>query len=588
MVENDDICKNNNTHFISVMRSELLQRIQDLLGNDDLEAIRKDVRSAIQSFHALTQDEVRRQRDAWEKEAHEIDDSFLYKPSEEEALVEELSKKYKEREKAWKAQIGEEQRANFTLKEGLLAELRNIIQEEENIGKAFSSFNEVRERWQKIGDVPGDKYKDVHDEYHRLRDEFFYNINIYKQLQDHDLQINNKKKLDLTEKAKELSAIENLKEREKAARNLQKQWLDVGPSPRESYQEMADTFFSITRPVFDEVKAHYDKIREGFVEHKVVKDAVIENLRNLLTEEVEGNAKAWQVITKQVIEMQSKWKEIGFAGKEHNEPLWKQFRELSDVFFERRQVFYDKMKAEGVEVKKVKIDLCEKAEGLKESTDWKDTTQTMLQLQKTWKASGSCSPGDEHRLWRRFHKAQDVFFKAKKEQFAERNKEEKANLLLKNTLLEKVEGFKVTENRSEDLNTLKTFSTEWRKVGFVPRKVFEQISDRFTKAMDKHYDALSAQKSERSVASYQNHINRLTQGDSRGGDGGLRREQSILRDKITRLNTRIIQTEENMERFTGKGAQSIRDQAEKSIKSYKREIDEMKAKLKMLREASEN
>ena len=106
--------------------------------------------------------------------------------------------------------------------------------------------------------------------------------------------------------------------------------------------------------------------------------------------------------------------------------------------------------------------------------------------------------------------------------------------------------------------------------------------------MDKHYDALSAQKSERSVASYQNHINRLSKGDSRGGEGGLRREQSILREKITRLNTRIIQTEENMERFTGKGAQSIRDQAEKSIKSYKREIDEMKAKLKMLREASED
>jgi hypothetical protein len=570
------------------MRSELLQRIQDLLGNEDLEVIRKDVRSAIQSFHALTQDEVRRQRDAWEKEEHEIDESFTYKPSEEEALIEELSKSFKEREKAWKAQIAEEQKANLVIKEGLLEQLRNIIQEEENIGKAFSSFNEVREEWEKIGDVPGNKYKDVHDEYHRLRDEFFYNINIYKQLQDHDLQINHKKKLELTEKAKELAAIENLKEREKAARDLQKQWLDIGPSPRETYQEMADTFFSITRPVFDEVKAHYDKIREGFVEHKVAKEVVIEKLRNLLTEDVDGSHKAWQAITKQVIEMQNSWKEMGFAGKEHNESLWKQFRELSDVFFEKKQVFYDKMKEEGAGVKKAKLELCEKAEALKESTDWRDTTQAMLQLQKTWKEVGSCSPGDEHRLWRRFHKAQDVFFKAKKAQFADRNIEEKANLVLKNAILEKVEGFKITDKRSEDLNTLKEFSIEWRKVGFVPRKVFEKISDRFTKAMDKHYDALSAQRSERSVASYQNHIDRLTKNNSRGGDGGLRREQTILREKINRLNTRIIQTEENMERFTGKGAQSIRDQAEKSIKNYKREIDEMKSKLKMLREASES
>ena len=107
--------------------------------------------------------------------------------------------------------------------------------------------------------------------------------------------------------------------------------------------------------------------------------------------------------------------------------------------------------------------------------------------------------------------------------------------------------------------------------------------------MDKHYDALSAQRSERSVASYQNRVERLSKGgdSGRGGGNDIRREQAVLRDKINRLNTRVIQTEENMERFTGKGAQSIRDHAEKSIKSYKREVEEIKAKLKMLRDAED-
>jgi|TARA_B110000459_G_scaffold26365_1_gene25760 hypothetical protein len=573
------------------MRSELLQRIQNLLGNEDLEAIRKDVRSAIQSYHALTQDEVRKQRDAWEKEEHEPDENFIYKPSDDEALVEELSNSFKLREKALKAKIAEEQRANLVLKEGLLKRLRNTIQEEENIGKAFSAFNEVREEWEKIGDVPGDKYKETHDEYHRLRDEFFYNINIYKQLQDHDLQKNHTAKLALTEKAKGLPEIEDLKEREKLARELQKQWLDIGPSPRETYQEMSDTFFGITRPVFDEVKAHYDKIRESFVENKAAKDTLVEELRGFMMEDIEEGHKVWQALTAKVIDMQKRWKVIGFAGKEHNEVLWKQFRELSDVFFDKKQVFYDKMKGEGKEAKKAKIILCEKAEEIKDSTDWKDTTSAMLMLQENWKTAGSCPPGDEHKLWRRFHKAQDEFFKAKKAQFANRNKEEKINLGLKNTLLEKVEAFKITADRIADLNQLKEFSGEWRKIGFVPRKNFEGLSDRFTKAMDTHYDALSAQRSERSVASYQNRIDRLSQGGNRSGGGGggndIRREQAVLRDKINRLNTRIVQTEENMERFTGKGAQSIRDHAEKSIKSYKREVEEIKAKLKMLREVAD-
>ena len=571
------------------MRSELLQRIHDLLGNEDLEAIRKDVRSAIQSFHALTQDEVRRQRDAWEKEEHEPDETFIYKPSEEEAVIEELSNSFKEREKAWKASIAEEQRVNLVTKEGLLERLRSTIQEEENIGKAFSSFNEVRTEWEAVGDVPGNNYKDIHDEYHRLRDEFFYNINIYKQLQDHDLKKNHATKLELIEKAKSLAAIEDLKAREKMARELQKQWLDVGPSPRESYKEMADTFFGITRPVFDEIKAQYDKLRESFVENKVLKDALIEELRGLMTEDIEEGHKVWQTLTTKVIEMQKRWKEIGFSGKEHNESLWQQFRELSDVFFEKKQVFYDKMKEAGKDAKKEKIVLCEKAESIQDSNDWKGATAIMIQLQNDWKTAGSCAPGEEHKLWRRFHKAQDVFFKAKKAQFADRNKEEKVNLGLKKELLEKVEAFKITDNRIADLNALKEFSGDWRKIGFVPRKNFEDLSERFTKAMDKHYEALSAQRSERSVASYQNRVERLSKvGNSvRGGGNDIRREQAVLRDKINRLNTRVIQTEENVERFTGKGAQSIRDHAEKSIKSYKREIEEIKAKLKMLREAEE-
>ncbi len=571
------------------MRSELLQRIHDLLGNEDLEAIRKDVRSAIQSFHALTQDEVRRQRDTWEKEEHEPDEIFIYKPSEDEAAVEELSKSFKEREKAWKASIAEEQRFNLVTKEGLLERLRNTIQEEENIGKAFSAFNEVRTDWDAVGDVPGNNYKDIHDEYHRLRDEFFYNINIYKQLQDHDLKKNHATKLELIEKAKSLAAVEDLKAREKMARELQKQWLDVGPSPRESYKEMADTFFGITRPVFDEVKAQYDKLRESFVENKVLKDTIIEELRGLMTEDIEESHKIWQTLTTKVIEMQKRWKRIGFSGKEHNESLWQQFRELSDVFFEKKQVFYDKMKEEGKNAKKEKIVLCEKAESIQDSNDWKGTTAIMIQLQKDWKTAGSCPPGEEHKLWRRFHKAQDVFFKAKKAQFADQNKEEKVNLELKKELLEKVEAFKITDHRISDLNALKEFSGDWRKIGFVPRKNFEKLSERFTKAMDKHYDALSAQRSERSVASYQNRVERLSKGGNsgRGGGNDIRREKAVLRDKINRLNTRVVQTEENMERFTGKGAQSIRDHAEKSIKSYKREIEEIKAKLKMLREAEE-
>ena len=148
---------------------------------------------------------------------------------------------------------------------------------------------------------------------------------------------------------------------------------------------MADNFFEITRPVFDEVKAHYEKVREGFEENKKLKDAVINELRELLASDLEPNHKAWQKDDFNVIDMQKRWKAIGFAGKEHNENLWKQFRELADVFFEKKQVYYDKMKEEGKGAKKAKMALIEKAEALKDSTDWKQ----LLRLCYNFKRIGS-------------------------------------------------------------------------------------------------------------------------------------------------------------------------------------------------------
>ena len=151
----------------------------------------------------------------------------------------------------------------------MLERLRHTI--EENIGAAFAVFNDAAHGAK--GDVPGDQYKDVHDQYYRLQDEFFYNINIYKELKDHDLKVNLKKKEDLIEGAKALAAIKSLNDRQKHARALQKQWMDVGPSPRETYKELSDTFFGIIRPVFEEAKAHYDEIREGFKTNAEAKTA---------------------------------------------------------------------------------------------------------------------------------------------------------------------------------------------------------------------------------------------------------------------------------------------------------------------------
>lgn len=565
------------------MRSEILPRIQSLLAQEDLESIRVEMREAIEQFRTLTKEEVRKQREAWAASSKEPDAVFEYEAAPEEAAFEEAVTAFKEREKAWRKHVADEQRANLEKKQAMLERLRHTIQEEENIGAAFAVFNEVREAWGEVGDVPGDQYKEVHDQYYRLQDEFFYNINIYKELKDHDLKVNLKKKEDLIEAAKGLASVESLNERQKQARVLQKQWMDVGPSPRETYKELADSFFGIIRPIFDEVKAHYDEVRATFKVNAEAKTALIEKLRGVVAEEVEASHEAWQAATKVVLDLQKEWKTTGFAGKEHNEPLWGQFRELADVFFGKKQLFYDAQKEVSNKFKAEKLTLIEEAESLSTSTNWREDAPKMMDLQKRWKSVGACAPRDEQKLWRRFRKAQDTFFNARKAQMAGKIEEEKENLKQKKALIEEIKGYALTGKRKDDLDALKGFSVRWNAIGFIPRKSLDSVMEAYRTAMDGHYDALSAQKSERAMETYKQRVDNLMEADAQG----IRREQRILREKLDRLMGRINKTEENLERFTGKGAESIRSQYEKSMAADRKEVDDIKAKLKMLRQAAQ-
>ena len=564
------------------MRSEILERIQSLLGQEDLESIRAEIRSAMEEFRSLTQEEVRKQRENWAPAEGSTSDVFEYAPAPEEALFEEAVAHFKTREKEWRKHVAEEQRSNLEKKQAMLERLRHTIQEEENIGAAFVVFNEVREEWGTVGEVPGDRHKEVHDQYYRLQDEFFYNINIYKELKEHDLKVNQKKKEELIEKAKAMVTLESLKERQKKARVIQKQWLDVGPSPRENYKEMADVFFGMVRPVFDEVKEHYQQVKASFQGHAEKKTALIEQLRAIVAEQVAPSHDAWQAVTAKVIALQQEWKTTGFAGKDQNEVLWSQFRELADVFFAKKQLFYDDQKESTKAFKEEKLALIEKAQELAKSTNWKETAPQMMDLQKAWKQVGACSPREEQKLWSRFRKTQDLFFKARKAEMSGRLEEEKKNLGDKKALIAEIKAFTLTENRKDDLAALKAFSVRWNAIGFIPRKSLDTIMNAYRSAMDVHYDALSAQKSERAMETYKQRIDHLVSSDAQN----IRREQRILREKMDRIKTRVTKTEENIERFTGKGAETIRAQYEKSMEEDRNEMEDIRAKLTLLRNAA--
>ena len=570
------------------MKAEINQRIASLLENPEIESVRVDVRTAFEVYKDAREKDVAAQRVAFDEieqpslEPGEEPMRFSYEPDDEDARNDEMFKAFREREKAWREKVAAEQRANLEQKTTVLNSMKELVANEEHIGKMFDAFNALTEQWNAIGNVPGDQYKEVHDAWHRLRDEFFYNVNIYKQLQDHDLQVNLKKKQDLIAQASQLASVTDLKEKELLSRSYMKAWFDVGPSPRETYQEMADTFFGHTRSALDEIKAHFDGIREGFQKNLEAKQALVEEVRALLEVEIQGPTE-WPAQAEKVKEVQKRWKTIGFAGRKDDQEAWESFRALCDLFFQKRDAAFADVRAAQNKVRERKQAIAEEAAKLAESTAWKQTADQLMALQKEWKDLGSAGPRDENRLWRKFRGACDQFFTARKAQFADRDKEHKVNQQAKEKLIEEIEAFELSGNHGNDLGALKAFSKRWAESGHVPRRVFEQIVERYGNAMDKKFDALGEKRSERSVEAYKQRVESLVSGE--GSEHMARKEERVLRDKMDRLRKRVTQYENNMGIFTGKGAASIVADFQKKIESDQREMGEISRKLKMLREA---
>jgi hypothetical protein len=562
------------------MKSELIQKLEELLQTEDITSIKQQVRDLLNDFKAETAKESQLQREQFEASEQEEGADFHYQAGPEDERFYELYGQYKDRVKEHGKKIAEEQKQNFERKKELLNKLEDIIQNEENIKTAFDGFHAIRDEYAQLGEVPGDKYRDLEDRYLGLKDQFFYNINIYKELRENDLKKNEELKQELIVKVKALKGLESIKEKDQMVRLYQKEWSDIGPSSRETYKEMADEFFGTCREIIEEIKSHYDSLKEEQEANLEKKKALVKNMQELLSHEIKNHG-TWKKKTDEVLAMQKEWKSIGFAPKKENEEVWQEFRGLCDLFFDKKGAYYEKRREEQSGNSDAKKQLIEKAREIQDSTDWKSSTETFLKLQKDWKKVGPALPKEEQKLWQQFRAACDKFFEAKKSHFAGMGERQEKNLEEKLALIKEIEEFKLSGEKSADIASLKDFSNRFNEIGYVPKPKIQEVFDKYHAALDQHYNAIDMDREERKIIQYKSRVE-----DLKGDDSGraVQREKRLLRDKIDRLNERVLQYEANMEIFTGSGAEALKKDIQKKIDISRREISEIKKKLSLLRD----
>ncbi len=573
--EEEDLGEKYNTYS----KDELVQAIEALVTHDDVSYIRKHIGFMKVAF-----------RNHIKQENEKAYEQSIEKGEEEEQsekpvdLLEERFNKafsvYKKKKAVYDQAFEKQKQDNFAAKEQILDELRELIESEEELKKTYDVFKELQERWRGIGPVPQGSKNTLWNNYHFLVEKFFDKVKINKELRDLDLKKNLEIKTELCEKAEELLLEQSVNKSFRKLQKLHDAWKETGPVPKDKKDELWDRFKAASDALNDRRQGYYENLREEQKKNYAAKVVLCEKAEELATLTSES-PRQWQETTDKVNELFRVWKTIGFAPPKVNDEVWVRFRTALDIFFKKKKAFFARYKEEQTENYNQKLNLCVQAEALKDSEDWKQTTDELIALQKQWKKIGPVPKKFSDKVWKRFRAACDEFFNRKADYFANIGEKQAENLAKKKELIQQVRSHQYSQDNNENLATLKEFQRQWMEIGHVPFKEKDNIQSEFRKAINEQFDKLNISRKAKSTLSFKNKVEKMK--DSPNADNIIYKEKSFVANKINALKSDIQLWENNIGFFaSSKKADVLKSEFESKIEKAKTDIAILEEKLRIL------
>lgn len=565
------------------MREQLVTKLQEVLSKENMLDFSKEVSASIREYKSILSDE----KYLGKEEDEELTEQELEEQKVKNQLDDQLTTliaQFTEKRKIAKEKVQEQRKKNLTEKKKLLKEFTELVEKEENIGQAFAKRKEIQERWKEIGEIPTDTFEEIQREYSILSDRFNYNINLYKAIKDHDLKKNFSLKNQVIFQLNSLLAEKSVKKVQDQLNVLMSQWDEVGPTFQEEWDKLKDSYWDLINEIRAKINTYYKEKKEAYGKNLQEKETLIEKAKEI-TQQSYSSLKTWNESTEALKKLQEEWKKIGTVVKEKNEEVWGNFRAVFDEYFEKKKEYFKELRAESSDNIKKKKDIVTKAEELKLSDRWKETTKEIISLQEQWKKIGHAGK-PEQKLWQDFRAACDYFFEQKKSYFDNRDEIENKNLHEKKSLIEQIVAFSPQEDSNETLAKLKEFSSKFNEIGNVPIKVKDSIYKAYREAIDSHYSKLKIDKQERDKMFFQSKIDNIL--DKSDAGRMIKDEKNKLSRKLSQLSNEITQYENNLGFFANsKGADSLMAEVRKKINSAKNEMESIKQKLKLLRQTEE-
>ena len=459
---------------------------------------------------------------------------------------------------------------NLVKKQAIIEELKALVDAPGDMKDAFPKFRDIQNRWREVGPVPQQSFRDVNDTYQLYVTQFYDLVDINRELRDLDFKKNLEAKTQFCEQAEKLAEDENVVEAFKELQKLHEQWKDLGPVAKEYREAIWERFRAATSVINKRYQAHFEGLKAQQSDNLAAKVALCEEVEAIAEKEITSSTE-WNALSKQIEEIQAKWRTIGFATRKDNQKVYERFRAACDKFFERKRASFTEFKDSMNANLEKKMAIIEEAEKLKDSTDWKATGDRLIELQKQWKEIGAVPRKKSEQIWKRFRAACDAFFTARDNRGKGGNGDFAANLEAKRALIEEIKAY--VPEADKDAQAQKDFAERWSAIGFVPFKEKEAVTAAYREAMAEKFPGFGARGGRREGG----------RGNNARGERERRplTETDRLKEQFTQLQQEI-QTYENNIGFFGlsKGAEKLKAQMQERIDAAKAKLEALKAEIR--------
>ncbi|MFO7567271.1 MAG: DUF349 domain-containing protein [Enhygromyxa sp.] len=571
--------------YATLSQIELVNVLRDVLDSNGDHDIKDDVEAIKAAFYKQVKEEIEEQKKQFVEEGGD-EDEFEAEENPYEQDIRDLLKRFRQVRHEFNKKLEQEKEINIQLKYDIIEEIKGLIHKEESINKTFQDFRDLQQRWREIGLVPQAKMKDLWDTYHFHVENFYDYIKINQELRDLDLKKNLEMKIKLCEQAEELLLETNIIRAFNQLQKLHDRWREIGPVPRENKDDIWERFKASTAKINKKHQEYFEGRKTEQKNNLEAKRALCEQVEEINELELSTH-REWGEKSKEVVNLQKVWRTIGFAPRKDNNKIYKRFREACDAFFDAKREFYSKNKELQQNNLQLKTDLCMQAEALKDSSDWRKTTQDFINIQKQWKEIGPVPRKNSDALWKRFRAACDFFFDKKSEHFSSIDSEQDDNLKAKEQLVTDVENFKPTDDADKNLKMLKDFQRRWTEIGHVPIRKKDEIQKKFREAINKLFDDLNLDESKRDLLRFRTKMASFS--ESSRGQNKMRFERDKHMNKLKQLENDLVLLDNNIGFFAkSKNAEALIKDVKRKIEQTREKIELLKSKIRVIDEMDQS